>query len=111
MKKIILMCLVLLSISSVCFADTAINFSWKANVDTTKGYKITMDNSSNVVGTIPDKNTTTFKYVLKDDTKCHSFSIFAYTDKDRSVCGDYLVWCPPKPVTPSKFILTITPVN
>lgn len=111
MKKLLLITLLMFAATPL-YAAT-LHFSWTANTDSTKGYKIVMDSCSNVVLDVPGRETTSATYELpaEQEGSTHTFSIFAYNDTQKSDCADFAVWQPPKLGMPMQFIITLQPVN
>ena len=96
--KTLLTALILL-IATAAQADT-LNFSWTANTDTTEGYRMFMDTSSNIVADNIPVATDTYTLDMASDGQCHNFWLRAYRGNLESGNSDVAVWCPGAPTDP-----------
>ncbi len=94
MKKF-LICFLAAVLLPILAQGATLNFSWDPNLPgVTVGYAIIIDNGTTVAVDIPDATASTASYETTDN-KCHSFSIYAYTEKGtHSDIGNIITVCP-----------------
>ena len=89
----------ILLIATAAQAET-LNFAWTANTDTTEGYRMFMDTSSNIVADNIPVATDTYTLDMVSDGQCHNFWLRAYRGNLESGNSDVAVWCPAAPTDP-----------